>query len=68
LTAGILRPLLANLIPSPIKTGRSLSLGTSGAGKTLKNQATPKGGQKVNQNRLAVKKIEEPVLEYLFQA
>ena len=37
-----------------------------GGGQGGQDQATPKGGEGVNENRFAVEKIEEPVIENLF--
>jgi hypothetical protein len=39
-----------------------------GGRQTHEDQATPKGGEGVNENRLAVKEIEHPVIENLLQA
>ena len=67
-TAGILRPVFASLIPSPIEDRAVIDFGHEGGRQDGQDQATPKGGEGVNENRFAVEKIEEPVIENLLQA
>jgi len=60
LSSKLLVCLFENTIPSWMRRERGR--------QDRQDQATPKSGEGVNENRFAVEKIEEPVIEHLLQA